>query len=109
MRSVCVVALLLLLQPVLAFGRQPPVDEAPARPGEWGFRPAEGASVSRTPPSFSWRPQPGATSYELQASRDAHLGRIEYEARGLPFNVHCPPRVLGYMSPYPTVESVTMP
>ncbi len=68
------------------------VDEAPARAGEWGFRPVDGGVSARTPPAFSWRPQTGARFYELQASTDPSFARVDYEARDLGMNVHCPPR-----------------
>jgi hypothetical protein len=35
-------------------GAAPPaVDDTPAGPGEWGFRPGEGETSPVTPPSFS--------------------------------------------------------
>ena len=37
------------------------LDERPAEPEEWGYRPADGAVSQVNPPSFSWRPQPGLT------------------------------------------------
>ncbi|MCA9443037.1 MAG: hypothetical protein KC964_19700, partial [Candidatus Omnitrophica bacterium] len=43
-------------------------DETPARPGEWGFRPSGGETVTMNPPGFSWRPMRGATGYDLQVS-----------------------------------------
>jgi len=64
-------------------------DERPAGPGEWGFHPAPGEEVKCTPPSFSWRPQKGAVSYELEASRD---GAVEHRAEGVTWNVHRPAR-----------------
>lgn len=74
---------------------QPPFDDRPARPGEWGFRPAEGAVAATDPPAFVWRPQRHAASYEWQLAREAGFERIERRARGLAWNVHCPPRGLG--------------
>ena len=32
------------------------LDERPAEPGEWGYRPEEGTIAATNPPSFSWRP-----------------------------------------------------
>ncbi|MFP4055781.1 MAG: DUF4962 domain-containing protein [Candidatus Brocadiia bacterium] len=71
------------------------VDDSPAGPGEWGFRPAEGATSATDPPAFVWRPQRGAASYEVQVARDAAFRRELYEARDIRYNCHCPPRALG--------------
>ncbi len=71
------------------------IDEQPARAGEWGFRPAPDAVVTRrNPPSFSWRPQPGARRYEFQIARGGDFHRPVYTARDIAWNVHCPDRVL---------------
>ena len=70
------------------------VDETEAAPGEWGFRPGDGSLWQMTPPGFSWRPQEGARFYELQCARDDAFSQIDYEAKGITFNVHCPPRTL---------------
>ncbi|HIE50764.1 MAG TPA: DUF4962 domain-containing protein [Armatimonadetes bacterium] len=69
------------------------VDETPAQPGEWGFRPAEGAISPLTPPAFAWRPQRGAVRYTLQCSQDPRFTRVDYQVDDLTFNVHCPPKV----------------
>ena len=88
-------ALLLMMAAsrTLAAGR-PEIDETPAQPGEWGFRPAEGSVSQVTPPGFSWRPQEDAASYDVQCVRDSSFADVEYEATGVTFNVHCPPRTL---------------
>ncbi len=66
------------------------VDERPGQAGEWGFRPADGSRVERTPPPFSWRPQAAARHYELQVSMDPSFQRVDYAARAITWNVHCP-------------------
>jgi len=68
------------------------IDERPAAAGEWGFRPEDGATLERTPPPFSWRPQQGAATYEVQASRDPAFEAVDYAATGIEWSVHCPPR-----------------
>ena len=68
------------------------LDERPAAPSEWGFRPLERERLERTPPAFSWRPQTQAASYELQASRDASFERVDYQQSSIEWNVHCPAR-----------------
>ena len=85
---------LLLATSRYAVARQPELDETPARPGEWGFRPADGSVSQVTPPGFSWRPQKNAGSYDLQCARDSGFGDVAYEASGVTFNVHCPPQTL---------------
>ena len=83
---------LLLLVPALAAGQQLRLDERAAAPGEWGYRPADGAVSQVNPPSFSWRSQKGLT-WEIQCARDAKFKEAEYRAKNLEFNVHSPPRV----------------
>ncbi|HEV56566.1 MAG TPA: DUF4962 domain-containing protein [Phycisphaerales bacterium] len=66
------------------------LDERPAEPGEWGYRPEEGTTVATNPPSFSWRPQGGLT-WEIDCRPTAE-SNWRYTVSGLTFNVHCPPR-----------------
>lgn len=40
--------------------------DPPPQPGDWGYRPAEGARVSSNPPSLTWIHDPAAASYVLQ-------------------------------------------
>jgi len=46
------------------------LDESPAAPQEWGYRPADGGMEQTTPPAFVWRPVKGATHYTLEVARD---------------------------------------
>ena len=71
-----------------------PIDERPGVAGEWGFRPADGAASERNPPAFSWRPQEGAARYTLQIAPDDSFERVEYQASGVEFSVHCPSEAL---------------
>jgi len=71
------------------------MDEAPARPGEWGFRPADGGVSPVDPPGFVWRPQAGATGYELECARDRAFRRDVYRAAEIDYNCHCPPKTFG--------------
>ncbi len=48
-----------------------PLDQRPAKPDEWGYRPADGAVVQLNPPSFTWLAQTAAASYTVQWSQDA--------------------------------------
>ena len=47
-----------------------PLDQRPAKPDEWGYRPAEGAAVPLNPPTFSWVAPANATTYAVQWSKD---------------------------------------
>ena len=82
---------LVLLCVASAPGGELELDQRPAEPGRWGYRPAAGSVSKVNPPSFSWRPQDGLT-WEIQCSNDAAFEKIEYRAEDLEFNVHCPPR-----------------
>jgi len=82
------VASLLLLSATSASAS--PLDDGPARPGEWGFRPADGATLAVTPPGFAWRPQKKASSYEIEV-RGQDGPRLY---RGIGFSVFCPPEPL---------------
>jgi len=46
------------------------LDESPAGPTDWGFRPAAGSTADLTPPAFVWRPVDGAASYVVEVARD---------------------------------------
>jgi len=64
------ILVLLLIVPGHAAGQELKLDERPAEPGEWGYRPAAGAVSQVNPPSFSWRPQKEMT-WEIECARDA--------------------------------------
>ncbi len=81
----------IMIMGVLAQGQTAKLDQRPAEPGEWGYRPAEGDISQVNPPSFSWRPRTDMT-WEIQCASDAEFKKIEYQASDLKFNVHCPPR-----------------
>ena len=68
------------------------IDERPAQPGEWGFRP-ENVTTEETPPAFVWRPQENAVSYDIQCARVSDFSKIAYEAGGLIYTVHRPAEV----------------
>ncbi len=61
--------------------------DRPARPEEWGYRPADNAAVETNPPAFSWVPVKGASTYEVQwaPSRDMSRGGA---AQGLIWTVY---------------------
>jgi len=90
MRTVCAM-FVVLVQGTLAAATLK-LDEAPARDGEWAYRPAAAAVSETNPPSFSWRPQKKIVSWELECGRGKSFDDVEYHAAGIGFNVHYPPR-----------------
>ena len=79
-------------------GSELKIDDRPARPGEWGFRPTNGSETRVNPPGFVWRPQDKAVRYILQASRSVERAassfeKVDYEVRDLKLFCHCPPHV----------------
>ena len=83
--------MLLMLVAASAQGQTVKLDQRPAEPGEWGYRPAADSVSQVNPPSFSWRPHAGLM-WEIQCASDKEFKKIEYRASGLQFNVHCPPQ-----------------
>lgn len=71
------------------------LDEAPAKPGEWGYRPAAQAVLDVDPPSFTWRPQKGIVSWEIECRRDSPAGEVAYAAPDVEVHVHRPPETFG--------------
>lgn len=69
------------------------LNEDPAQPGEWGYRPSDKEIVATNPPNFSWRPQKGFT-WELVCATDPNCSAVIYQADNLAWNVHTPPKVL---------------
>ncbi|HNX33637.1 MAG TPA: DUF4962 domain-containing protein [Kiritimatiellia bacterium] len=45
------------------------VDNRPALPDEWGYRPADGSTAVMNPPSFTWIHDKRAAAYEVQWAR----------------------------------------
>jgi len=58
------------------------VNDTPAKPGEWGFRPRDGEETPVTPPGLVWRPQKRQVMYELECSRDSKFANVDYRAEG---------------------------
>jgi hypothetical protein len=83
---------------MLAAGTMPcaglELDESPAQPGDWGYRPQDGAQAELSPPSFTWRPSDQATAYTLQIAQDESFQQIAYAAERIPWNAHCPSEIL---------------
>jgi hypothetical protein len=75
-------------------GRAVRLDQQPAGPGEWGYRPGNETVSPTDPPSFSWRPQPRMT-WELECSVDQEFRNLVYRADDIRYNVHCPDKVFG--------------
>ena len=45
------------------------VDNRPAQPDEWGYRPADGSTAVMNPPSFTWIHDKRAAAYDVQWAR----------------------------------------
>lgn len=70
------------------------LDETPAAPGEWGFRPFDATASAVNPPAFVWRPQKDAARYELQVATESDFTAIAHESGPLKLNCYCPPVTL---------------
>ncbi len=70
------------------------LNERPAEPGTWGFHPAENVVAETNPPTFTWRPEDAAVSYELEVGRDRGFETVFYRGEALPWSAHCPDRTL---------------
>ena len=102
MSKMLILFVLVLVMCGTAFAEKLVLDERPANTvkwevrsedPEWGYRPVEGAVLAVNPPSFIWRIQDGLV-WEVQCARDKAFKKIEYRAKDIKYNVHCPPRVL---------------
>jgi len=89
--SICLV--LTLFMPGTKAGQELKLDERPAEPGEWGYRPAAGSVSQVNPPSFSWRPQQGLT-WEVVCSGNRPYANLSFQWKEIEFNVYCPPQTL---------------
>lgn len=66
------------------------LDQRPAKPGEWGYRPADGSETTTNPPSFSWRPRKEIVSWEIECREAGEAKDTNYQADVEKMNVHCP-------------------
>lgn len=67
------------------------LDERPAEPGDWGYRPDRSSAPETNPPGFVWRPTQGAVGYQLQVGSEPDFGEIVYESETIRWSAHCPP------------------
>ena len=70
------------------------LDESPAEPGDWGYRPADAAEPALNPPGFTWRPCLDAASYVLEIAADDAFSEVVYERSRILWSAHCPDGVL---------------
>ena len=66
------------------------LDERPAEPGDWGYRPETGAEPDGNPPGFSWRPSGNAAVYHLQIASDEAFEDMAYEKSDILWPAHRP-------------------
>ncbi|MCC6698397.1 MAG: DUF4962 domain-containing protein [Candidatus Hydrogenedentes bacterium] len=71
------------------------LDQAPAEPGDWGYRPEEGGTVAVDPPAFSWRPTKGIATYTVQIATDASFQPVVREQAGISWNTWCADKPIG--------------
>ncbi len=69
-----------------------PLDQRPAKPDEWGYRPADGASVPLNPPTFTWIAPANAVTYTVQWStaRDFPAGAGTTTVAGVVWPTYTP-------------------
>ena len=84
---------LLVVVPGTSVGQELKLDERPAEPGEWGYRPAAGTVSGVNPPSFSWRPQQGLT-WEVSCIGNQQSANLRFNWKDIEFNVYCPSKTL---------------
>ena len=70
------------------------LDESPAGPREWDYRPADGTRTTLNPPGFTWRPTGGAEGYALEVARDGEFEEIAYRREETLWSSHCPSTTL---------------
>lgn len=119
-----VLVFFLAIARIASSAEAPRVDDHPAEPGEWGFRPPDGGTTEVNPPGFVWRPQKNAESYDLECSPVADFSKDVYRIEKLWLNCHYPPKAFapgryywryayvdqqGRRSPWSVVRSVTIP
>ncbi|RMF93012.1 MAG: hypothetical protein D6741_14250, partial [Planctomycetota bacterium] len=88
--AIPVVAAIGLVAVPVVIGEEIPLDERPAGPGEWGYRPESEAVLVVTPPNFAWRPQQEISRWEIQVGEDEAFSTIVYAAADITWNVHTP-------------------
>lgn len=69
------------------------LDESPAEPEAWGFRPDTAYPPELNPPSFTWRPVKDAAAYRIEVAADAAFQQVIHEA-ACPWPAYCPPEPL---------------
>ena len=82
-----------ILSPAFVTAETLELDERPAGPSDWGFRPDDGASSATNPPSFSWRPQSKISNWEVRCRPNDGDQGTTYQQGGIGWNVHCPSRL----------------
>jgi hypothetical protein len=83
----------LIFFPAISFAAPIQLDERPAGPSDWGYRPEDGASSATNPPSFSWRPQSKISRWEVRCLQSDGDKGTDYQHDGIRWNVHCPSRL----------------
>ncbi|MCP5521764.1 MAG: DUF4962 domain-containing protein [Verrucomicrobiales bacterium] len=69
----CLPSILAGLVVTVTAAQSPRIDNRAAKPGEWGYHPADGESVLLNPPTFTWLHENDAVAYTVQWSTRADL------------------------------------
>ncbi len=64
------------------------LNQAPAGPGDWGYRPGDGETTPVNPPGFSWRPTDGIRIYTVQIATDEAFAHVVREQTGIPWSAY---------------------
>lgn len=114
---------LLLCVAQLSTVSAPRLDESPAGPSDWGYRPAQDDITRTTPPAFVWRPAKDADHYVLQIARDDAFTQDVLAYGDVPWSSFAPEKTLepgiwfwrfaaadpdGAPSPWSTVRKFTV-
>ncbi len=67
--------------------REPQISNRTAKPGEIGYRPADGSTARFNPPSLTWLHEPGAHTYDVEWSLTPDFADATTADR-LPFNTY---------------------
>lgn len=78
---------------LVAAGLHAAAPDRPPLPSEWGYRPAEGATVAVNPPSLTWVHENDAARYELQWSTNTDF-RDPASVKDIPWSVYTHNRTL---------------
>lgn len=93
-RGFTFLALLLLATPALQAADPIALDQRPAGPSEWGYRPADLSLAAENPPGFCWRPQSKIVRWEVAIAEEQDLKAVVDHATDLTLATYRPSKPL---------------